>query len=207
MNQGVPQGYEVTCSQGSVRVLRSAVSMPEAGNLCKPQAGGWLLPQTHPRVQHPLLPPASLPTTTDGPRGQGLKGGSPPAPRGLPRAPCWSESPESQRGDMRAQILPLSALPPRHAHLVALGRAWTLWFPPTAGLGGPCLVQSESPGPADKTRWGELDSPKNHVCAPPPTAQSPLEGGAGTCGGAKKLLKCEILRCAVSVLCQQRPIV
>lgn len=68
-------------------------------------------------------------------------------------------------------------------------------------------MQSESPGPADKTRWGELDSPKNHVCAPPPTAQSPLEGGAGTCGGAKKLLKCEILRCAVSVLCQQRPIV
>lgn len=66
-------------------------------------------------------------------------------------------------------------------------------------------MQSESPGPADKTRWGELDSPKDHVC--PPHSPEPPEGGAGTCGGAEELLKCEILGCGVSVLCQQRPIV
>ena len=68
-------------------------------------------------------------------------------------------------------------------------------------------MQPESPAPEDKTRWGELDSPKDHICTLPPTAQSPLEGGAGTCVRAKKLLKYKILRCIVSVLCQQRPVV
>lgn len=128
VNQGVPQGYEVTCSQGSVHVLRSAVLLPEARNLCKRQAGGWLLPQPRPCMQRPLLPLASLPSAMDGPQGQGPRGGSSPAPRGLARAPCcpgnrggqhlglppgqpsqpcWSESPESQWGNTSAQILPL----------------------------------------------------------------------------------------------------
>lgn len=72
-------------------------------------------------------------------------------------------------------------------------------------------MQPDSPAPEHKTRWGELDSPKDHVCtAPaPPTLHSPepLEGREGTCVRVKKLLECEILRCIVSILCQQCPII
>lgn len=69
-------------------------------------------------------------------------------------------------------------------------------------------MQPESPAPEGKMHWGELGSPKDHVCTPlTHTAQSPPEGGEGTWERLKKLLKYEILGCIVSILCQQRPIV